>query len=54
LRLGRFGEKIYVPPPDLVARKKLFELYLKNRPLSNDINYDTKDLKRFEEYSFNR
>jgi transitional endoplasmic reticulum ATPase len=40
LRPGRFGEKIYVPPPDIAARKKLFELYLKNRPLSNDIDYD--------------
>jgi len=41
LRPGRFSEKIYVPPPDPAARKKLFELYLKNRPLLNDIDLDT-------------
>lgn len=40
LRPGRFGEKIYIPPPDLVSRKKLFELYLKNKPLSTDIGLD--------------
>lgn len=40
LRPGRFGEKIYIPPPDLASRKKLFELYLKNKPLSKDINID--------------
>ncbi len=40
LRPGRLGEKIYISPPDLVSRKKLFELYLKNKPLSNDIDFD--------------
>lgn len=30
LRHGRLGEKIYVPPPDLEARKKIFEINLKN------------------------
>lgn len=41
LRPGRFGEKIYIPPPDLASRKKLFELYLKNKPLSKNIDLDT-------------
>ncbi len=40
LRPGRFGEKIYIPPPDLASRKKLFELYLKNKPLSKDIDIE--------------
>ena len=39
LRPGRFGDKIYISPPDLDARKKLFELYLKDKPLSNDIDF---------------
>jgi len=40
LRPGRFGDKIYIPPPDSAARKKMFELYMKNKPLSNDIDFD--------------
>ena len=32
LRPGRFDEKIYIPLPDLEARKKLFELKLKTVP----------------------
>lgn len=35
LRPGRFDEKIYVPLPDEEARKKLFELKLKNIPQEN-------------------
>jgi len=40
LRTGRLDKKIYVPPPDLVARKALFEMYLKERPLDFGIDYD--------------
>ncbi len=32
LRPGRFDEKIYVPPPDYEARKKIFELNLEGKP----------------------
>lgn len=39
LRTGRLEIQIYVSPPDLVAREKLFELYLKNRYCESDINY---------------
>jgi SpoVK/Ycf46/Vps4 family AAA+-type ATPase len=35
LRPGRFDEKIYVPPPDYEARKKIFELNLKGKPLAD-------------------
>ena len=28
LRPGRLGELIYVPPPDLETRKKIFEVYI--------------------------
>ena len=31
-RSGRFGDTIYVPPPDLFQRKKILENYLKRRP----------------------
>ena len=38
LRPGRFDEKIYVPPPDLPARIKLFKLNLKGRLQEADID----------------
>lgn len=40
LRTGRLDKKIYVPPPDHDARKALFEMYLKERPLDFGIDYD--------------
>jgi len=40
LRSGRFEKHIYLPPPDFEARKAMFELYLKNKPLVGEINYD--------------
>lgn len=40
LRPGRFDEKIYVPPPDFEARKKILELNLKDKPLAEDIDFD--------------
>lgn len=40
LRPGRFDEKIYIPPPDFEARKKIFELNLDDKPLSYDIDLD--------------
>ena len=40
LRPGRFDEKIYIPLPDVEARKKLFELNLNGVPQENlDYNY---------------
>ena len=40
LRTGRLELQLYVPPPDLIAREKLFELYLKNRYCEIDIQFD--------------
>jgi len=40
LRAGRLDKKFYLPPPDFEARKKMFEMYLKNRPLDFGIDYD--------------
>ncbi len=39
-RPGRFDKQIYVPPPDEKQRAELFRLYLKGRPLEDNINYD--------------
>lgn len=39
LRAGRLEKWFYIPPPDLEARKSMFELYLKDRPLDFGINY---------------
>ena len=40
LRPGRFDDKVYIPLPDLPARRKLLDLYMKNRPLAQGINFD--------------
>ena len=39
LRPGRFDEKIYIPLPDFDARKKMFELKLKNTPI-DELDFD--------------
>jgi transitional endoplasmic reticulum ATPase len=38
LRPGRFDEKVYVPLPDLAARRKLLDIYLSKRPLAAEID----------------
>ena len=40
LRTGRLEIKVYVPPPDTIARKELFELYLKNRHCEVGLDYN--------------
>ncbi len=40
LRPGRFDEKVYIPLPDLPARRKMLDLYLANRPVADDVNFD--------------
>jgi transitional endoplasmic reticulum ATPase len=42
LRTGRIEIKVYVPPPDEIARAELFKLYLKNRHC--EIGLDFKNL----------
>ena len=39
LRTGRLEIQLYVPPPDLIAREKLFKLYLKSRYCEVGIKY---------------
>jgi transitional endoplasmic reticulum ATPase len=48
LRAGRLDKKFYLPPPDFEARKLMFEMYLKNRPLDFGIDYD--QLSRLTEH----
>jgi SpoVK/Ycf46/Vps4 family AAA+-type ATPase len=38
LRPGRFDKMFYVPLPDKDARKKIFEIYLKNIPRAKDVD----------------
>lgn len=40
LRAGRLDKKFYLPPPDFEARKAMFEMYLKPRPIDFGIDYD--------------
>ena len=40
LRPGRFDEKVYIPLPDLPARRKMLDIYLSKRPLADDIDLD--------------
>lgn len=40
LRSGRLDKKFYLSPPDYEARKAMFEMYLKERPLDFGIDYD--------------
>ena len=40
LRPGRFDEKVYIPLPDLAARRKMLDIYLSRRPLADGIDLD--------------
>lgn len=40
LRPGRFDRMIYIPMPDLAARKKIFEIYMRRMPVAGDVNID--------------
>lgn len=50
LRPGRFDEKIFIPPPDVAARRRLLELSLQHRPLAADVDFDAL-AQRLEGYS---
>ena len=40
LRPGRFDEKVYIPLPDLPARRKMLDIYLSKRPLAANVDLD--------------
>ncbi|MEM2022721.1 MAG: AAA family ATPase, partial [Archaeoglobaceae archaeon] len=40
LRPGRIERHVYIPPPDKNARKEIFRIHLKGKPLAEDVNID--------------
>jgi transitional endoplasmic reticulum ATPase len=50
LRPGRFDEKVYIPLPDLPARRKMLDIYLGKRPVAADVDLDA-FANRLEGYS---
>lgn len=40
LRTGRIDKQVFVPLPDFEARKEMFNMYLKSRPIEDDIDLD--------------
>jgi transitional endoplasmic reticulum ATPase len=50
LRPGRFDEKVYIPLPDLAARRKMLEIYLSKRPVAAGVDLDQL-AQRLEGYS---
>src|SRR5688572_30503426 len=50
LRPGRFDEKVYIPLPDLPARRKMLDIYLAKRPVAPDVDLDGL-AKQLEGYS---
>ena len=40
LRPGRFDEKVFIPLPDLPARRAMLDMYLGNRPVADDLDLD--------------
>ncbi|MDQ2051783.1 AAA family ATPase [Natronolimnohabitans sp. A-GB9] len=41
LRAGRFERHVFVEPPDEVARREIFEIHLRDRPLAADVDVGT-------------
>jgi transitional endoplasmic reticulum ATPase len=41
LRPGRFDEKVYIPLPDLPARRKMLDIHLSHRPVAGQVDLDT-------------
>jgi len=39
-RAGRFTLHIFIPSPDKTAREGIFKLYMKERPVSSDVNFE--------------
>jgi SpoVK/Ycf46/Vps4 family AAA+-type ATPase len=40
MRPGRFDEKVYIPLPDVPARRKMLDIYLGKRPVDPGVNLD--------------
>lgn len=39
-REGRFGQTVFVPPPDAEAREQILGLHMKGRPIAKDVDID--------------
>jgi transitional endoplasmic reticulum ATPase len=50
LRPGRFDRLLFVPPPDMEARKQIFKIHTAKTPLAEDVNTDD-FAKRTEGYT---
>jgi transitional endoplasmic reticulum ATPase len=40
IRPGRFDRLIYIPPPDLEARKEIFKINISKMSVRNDVNIE--------------
>jgi len=40
LRPGRFDEKVYIPLPDVAARRKMLDIYLGKRPVDDALDFN--------------
>ncbi|MDI9642370.1 MAG: CDC48 family AAA ATPase [Archaeoglobaceae archaeon] len=40
LRPGRIERHVYIPPPDKEARKEIFKIHLRNKPLAEDVKIE--------------
>ncbi|HEX4920529.1 MAG TPA: CDC48 family AAA ATPase [Candidatus Bathyarchaeia archaeon] len=50
LRPGRFDRLLFVPPPDVEARRQIFKIHTRKTPLAEDVNTD-EFAKRTEGYT---
>ncbi|RLI12617.1 AAA family ATPase, partial [Candidatus Bathyarchaeota archaeon] len=50
LRPGRFDKLLYIPPPDLEARKEILKIHTRKKPLADDVDLD-EITKRTEGYT---
>jgi len=41
LRPGRFDEKVYIPLPDVAARRKMLDIYLGKRPVDDAMDFNS-------------
>jgi cell division protease FtsH len=40
LRPGRFDRQVFVPPPDMVGRKRILEVHTRDKPLAQDVDLE--------------
>jgi len=40
LRPGRFDRQIFVSPPDVVGRERIFRVHTRNKPLTDDVDFN--------------